>query len=365
MSPPQQRIAIIGDSALDIFIEESSERFARYKSGMSVEELLTVNRRVEDGETKGPVYRRLGGPVLTVGQYLAGRDDTSQNSLPFKVSAVTLLGTDKFSTAYRQTLETLGIELDEERIFEGDISHCAYVYVAGEASRQISAWEDNVGRSFKDIQLNRHFLAAQDVIVLPITEPSVAKKAAEIYREVRKDGTLVYNPGPYLQDTRYEFKTSGFEDIIRYTTILVVNRVEKEILKKNMGLRSILDIFEEYPSLEIFISTMDKEGSLIFTRDPKNRNSKLLHSKQYPSEEELKIENPTGAGDAFLGTFLRFFLGRDYDVKDAHGKARASAERQLTQKGATDADIIRTGVLPSFDGSFGRYTFSDRALAGK
>ncbi len=355
MRPKEQiNLAIIGDSALDLFIEESPSRFTRYNPTMTIDQILEYNRKTDGEEPRGSVYKRLGGPVLTVGQYLAGRDLTSQSSTPFKVSAVTILGTDPFSERYKDALQTLQIELDEERTSQGTIARCAYIYAHGNVTKPIIIWEDGVNKHFKDIKINKHFLARQDILVLPITEPSVGKRAAEDYRSLKPEGTIVYNPGPYLQDSRYDFESSGFKDIIAQTNMLVLNRPERIILKERMNLRSILQLFSNYLNLDVLISTKDKDGSIIFSRDPIDKHA-ILHSRQKPTiERESLIENPTGAGDAFLGTFLRYHLGRGYDVKDAHVKAKQNAERQLTQKGATDQSIVTKGEIPSFDEDYGR-----------
>ena len=119
------------------------------------------------------------------------------------------------------------------------------------------------------------------------------------------------------------------------------------------------ELFSTYPLLKIVISTKDKDGSVIHYRDPRDVNA-TLHSR-IAGNTDLEIENHTGAGDAFLGTFLRYHIGLGYDVRHAHTIASQNAERQLTRKGATDETIMRSGKLPAYDSSFGRYVLESAA----
>ncbi|MSR85838.1 hypothetical protein EXS74_00415 [Candidatus Woesearchaeota archaeon] len=353
--PTQLKLAIIGDCAVDHFIRETHSRFARYSGGMDIEQILSAYRKVEDEDPRPAILKRLGGPILTVGQYLAARDDTSNNPLPFDVSAVTILGSDPFSNEYRKALGTLGIKRDEDRDFEGSLARCAYVYDGSNPSKQVMAWEDGVSEHFKDIQVDSLFLVRQDVLVLSITEPSLAARVATEFRRVKPEGVLVYNPGPYLQDPRYSSRVDLFKSVIERTNILVVNRAETGALNRKLGL-NIPSLFR-YKNLQVMISTRDKDGSVIHYRDSQAADHSL-YSKQDPTEG-LKIVDPTGAGDAFLGTFLRYYLGLPYDIKDAHRKAKENAEMQLTQTGAVHESLLKKGKLPTFNESFGRYSFME------
>lgn len=353
-SSEQFRVALVAHAAVDMFLEESStKRFRRYRPEMTIDQVLATNRDVEDGENRGSVYRRLGGPVLTIGQYLAAKHP--ETGCPFEVSAVTVLGTDSFSQRYEEALRTLGISLYpvSKYKYDGTISRCAYVYPKGNPTIHLPPfWEDGVSAHFDEIQVPPNFLADQNMLILPITPPSVAKRTAVAYRDANPQGILVYNPGFYLLDPTMSFADTGFSDIMQRTNILVLNRDEREVVRRN-GVNRILDLFHEFPSLNVLVSTKDREGSVIHVRAEKTRvgGDTHLHHSSLKGKPNVQIETPVGAGDAFIGAFLRYYIGRNYDLVDAHERAEEKAERQLGIKGGVDPFILTSGDFPREPGA--------------
>ncbi len=351
-------IGIIGSAALDIFIaEQTQERFSRYLSfGLSraIEEILELNRDVQGGEKRGAVSRRLGGPVLTIGQYLAAKDATSEQSI-FNVSVATILGNDSFSNSYKEALDRLGINRDSVLYGDEMISICAYVYLQGNPNNQKVFWNDNVSNPFSKLKISDDFLQEQKILLLPITEPVTAKACAERYRSLNPKGYLIYNPGPYLIDYGSSLKEIYFEDIMPLTNMLVINRTEKDVIRKQKN-RMIPSLFTDFPSLDVLVSTKDAQGSVIHVRDNPDRTTSH-HSSFKPHKMDYRIETPTGAGDAFIGTFIRYFLGKGYDLRDAHLRAVQQAEKALTTKGGADPYLTETGVFP-FDAGTGRFRLS-------
>ena len=344
-TPRKLKVAIVAHAAVDLFLEESSlPRFKRYNPSMTIEELLETNRSVRDGETRGSLYQRLGGPVLTIGHHLAAKHRI--HGSPFEVSAVTILGDDEPSRKYEETLKNLEMRMTQVHRYKGTLSRCAYVYPKGKPIRQLPPiWEDGVSEHFSKIEVPKHFLEEQDMVVLPITPPPLAQRVAETYEQMNRKGVLVYNPGFYLLDPSFSFGDTGFERIMRRTNVLVMNRDEREAVRKN-GVKKILDLFHEYPSLMVLISTKDVDGSVIHIRDDKSSEEAVrLYYSSLKGNSAATIETPVGAGDAFLGAFLRYSFGIGYELDDAHREAEKKAIKQLGIKGAVDPYVISSGVL--------------------
>ena len=106
---------------------------------------------------------------------------------------------------------------------------------------------------------------------------------------------------------------------------LFLNEIEGEQLSGNKDPSEMLRVLsEKFPNTRLII-TLGNEGSLYHFRGETLRQGAI---------EVEKVIDTTGAGDAFVGTFLAFFITNRVPREALLGAARASAEC-ISRKGAT------------------------------
>jgi sugar/nucleoside kinase (ribokinase family) len=345
------RYCIVGHGAFDHNIFEFDEdRFGMYNPDLTITEAIELSSGSDfyDGN--------YGGPILTVGQWLAQRGDI--------VSAISIVGNDEMSNRYIDYLNKAGINTDKIRRYDDvSLAQCVYVHSDDDLVLDPPLWEDNVTGRFKKLPFSsslRDFLARHDVLVLPITEPLAGKKAAENYLEERADGFLAYIPGPYLTDGSVDFSRTYFKDLLQLTNLLQLNEDEAQVIVKEMDLGNVDNIGDLFsvdlaPKLEYLAVTFGSKGSKLYWLD-KLSGDLEEHCLTALSIEGSDVEvyaNTQGAGDAYSGVLIRSIMEnrrlnlkkkkRVGAIQDAHRLAREAAAGMCKVMGALNRDVVLAG----------------------
>ena len=150
------------------------------------------------------------------------------------------------------------------------------------------------------------------------------------------------NNVPYIIDRCYEkgmmivFNAAPYEDMIRNypiekVTWLVVNETEGAALSGESDFEEIpLILKKRYPETNILF-TMGKSGSRIITQDEDGLTRSL----------EVPVVDTTGAGDTYIGYFVRG-LADGCSLYDAANLATAASAIAVTTRGAVDS-------IPKYD----------------
>lgn len=320
-------IAVLGHLVQDICIEANSRlRYNAIANASSLDTALLLAEK--DDETlgeKASVKITFGGPALNWAQYLVPDD---------AVKIMSVAGNGTQGQELRILLqETLGLNIEGVKFYGGTLPRFGLAYTPSFKRKQHwdtkIFWEGNVAdEHFKEIEPKKNFLQDTDVLALPIAEPEVAKKAAEVFCDANPSGKIFYNPGRFLERLDFSFEETYFQEILRKANWVVLNRAEAAAVQRNMHLSSIQRLFDSGERLELIIVTRDKEGSYIYER----RGEKKWN---YTPTEQLSV-NPgqaLGAGDAYAATLLSKIL-HNYSISDAQHLASTAAEDTLKYIGA-------------------------------
>lgn len=359
------RYCIVGHGAYDHnLFEFDINRFSKYSPDMSIKEALEYSTTPDNFDSICDFYdANFGGPILTVGQWLAQRGDI--------VSAVTIVGKDQISDKYVSCLKKAGINTDKIRRFDDvNLAQCLYVHNENDDTMDPPLWEDDVTDKFKRLPFStslRDFLARHNVLVLPITEPLAGKKAAETYVQERGDGFLAYIPGPYLTDGSVDFSRTYFREVLKLSNLLQLNEAEAEVIVNQLSIGNVdnlsdLFILEEdqkkvAPRLEYLALTLGSKGSKLFWIDKVTRSIEehCLSALSIEGSDVESFATPQGAGDAYSGVLIRSIMDnkriisnakkrkRIGAVQDAHRLAREAAAGMCKIRGALNRNVVNAG----------------------
>jgi len=246
----------------------------------------------------------LGGPAGII----------SNNFSRFKRSTgiITVLGNDELNKEYKTFFKKINAYT---KIYEYDEPSSKCIIINNKNEQKIE-WFDYASKHFNNIKPEKTFLENFEYLILSVCEPIVAKRFSKKFK-----GKIVYNPGQYLD--YLPFNKIYFNNIIKKTNILSVNKKENKKICENLKIKNLNSLFETNRKLEIIIQTYGENGSKILTRN-----------KTYKNKLNKKIEviDPTGAGDVFLSTFLHYY-SQNFPINIAQEKASLEASEIIKKEG--------------------------------
>ena len=294
--------------------------------GSNMMDLVTyVNRMPRPGET-------LEAPSFEMGHGGKGANQAvAAAKLGADVMMLTKVGDDAFADATIKNLAAAGVDTRHVTRVPGRSSGVAPIMVdpRGENSILIVKGANNDLKP-ADIEAAADDLKACDLILLQLEIPVETVYAAIAFGKRHGVETLL-NPAPALPDL----------DIgrVRDATFVVPNETELAILS-GRPVETVEQITQAAHSLiasgvGAVIVTMGARGALLVTFDA---------TTQIAPVRATPIDT-TGAGDAFIGCFARYYVAGD-SVETALGKAARYAADSITRRGtqrayATEAEFNR------------------------
>ena len=294
--------------------------------GSNMVDLITyVSRMPVKGETVEAPSFEMGHGGKGANQAVAAA------KLGASVVMVTAVGDDMFADATVKNLDQLGIDTRYVKRVPGKSSGVAPIMVdpTGENSILIVKGA-NADLSAKDIEAAAQILKNCDLILLQLEIPLETVYAAIEFGK-RHGVKTVLNPAPATPELDVER--------IRDVTFFIPNETELAILTgmpvdTEAGLiAAARNLIEK--GVETVVVTLGSRGALLTTLTDTRRIEPVA----------VRPVDTTGAGDAFVGSFARFFAGGlalDTALTQAARYAADSVTRRGTQKAYASAEQFRT-----------------------
>jgi len=295
--------------------------------GSNMMDLITyVNRMPARGET-------IEAPSFEMGHGGKGANQAvAAAMLGASVIMVTAVGDDMFADATIRNFDHFGIDTRFVRRVPGKSSGVAPIMVEPNGENSILIIKGaNADLSPADIESAADILKTCDLILLQLEIPLETVYAAIEFGKRHRVRTVL-NPAPATPDLKVE----GIRDV----TFFVPNETELAILtglpvdtEANVAAaaRALLA-----KGVETVIVTLGSRGALLTTSSETRRIEPVA----------VKPVDTTGAGDAFVGSFARFFAG-GLMPEDALNQAARYAAHSVTRRG-TQKSYASTDEFEAF-----------------
>lgn len=285
--------------------------------GSNMVDLVTyVTRRPDRGET-------LEAPSFEMGHGGKGANQAvAAARLGADVVMVTKVGDDTFGDGTIANLRGAGIDTRHVDKVAGRSSGVATILVEPSGENSILIVKGaNADLTPEDVERAADDLRACDLILLQLEIPVETVYAALAFGAHHGIATLL-NPAPALATLDV--------DRIRHATFLVPNETELRILT-GLPVESLDEVEAAARSLMArgvgtVIVTLGARGALLVEAGG---------STPIPPVPVTPVDT-TGAGDAFIGSFARYYVD-DRDVVSALGKAVRYAADSITRRGTQKA----------------------------
>jgi adenosine kinase len=186
---------------------------------------------------------------------------------------------------YRLWLENAGVDTSTVRQID-EVFTASFFVNTDLDNNQIASFYTGAMAYAKNYIVADVYNDTPDLVVISPNDPDAMVKLAH---ECRERG-IRFMADPSQQIPRFE--GDQLRSIINGAHILIVNAYEAEVLCKKTN-QQIGDLLRQF---EIVVITHGPRGALIYTQ------GKVIEVPVFPVDE---IRDPTGAGDAFRGGFLR------------------------------------------------------------
>jgi ribokinase len=293
--------------------------------GSNMVDLVTyVDRMPVKGETVEAPSFELGHGGKGANQAVAAA------KLGAEVVMVTAVGDDMFADATIRNLEALAIDTTHVRRVKGKPSGVAPIMVEPSGENSILIVKGaNADLSPADIDRAADVLKTCDLILTQLEVPLETVYATIAFGK-RHGVKTVLNPAPATPTLDV--------DRIRDVTFFIPNETELAILtgmpvdtesSVAAAARSLLD-----KGFQTVIVTLGSRGALLTTSTDSRKIEPV----------PVKAVDTTGAGDAFVGSFARFFadgMPLEAALKQAARYAADSVTRRGTQKAYATADEFK------------------------
>lgn len=257
-----------------------------------------------------------------------------------QVTMVTKLGRDVFGEGTLKNYREQGIDtthvLFDEKLFSG----VAPIFVDDNAKNFIVIVPGaNMGLSPTDVHAARAAILSAALLVCQLEIP--IETTLEAFRIAKSGGVqTILNPAPAAPLP---------DELLQLTDICAPNETETELLT-GMPINTLEQAEAAARALlqrgpKTVILTLGERGALLVDK----------HTVEHVPAVPVNAVDPTGAGDAFIGS-LAVFLGEGVPMRDAILRANAVAALSVTKIGTqvsfpkraeADAFLRERGLLPS------------------
>ena len=234
-----------------------------------------------------------------------------------QVTMVNKVGRDVFGEGTLKNYQEQGIDTTHVMFDESRFSGVAPIFVDDNAQNFIVIVPGaNSGLSPADVQSARQVILDSDILICQLEIP--IETTLEAFR-VAKSGNVrtILNPAPAAPIP---------DELLQLADIFVPNETETELLT-DMPVGTLAEAEAAARKLlsrgtKTVILTLGERGALLVDQDT---------IENIPAVEVDAVD-PTGAGDAFVGS-LAVFLGEGLPLRDAIGRANAVAALSVTRIG--------------------------------
>ncbi len=258
--------------------------------------------------------------ISTHGGGTGGNVATWLGAKKVPVFLVTRVGKDSAGETLLHELDTYGVEHTSETV-EG--VHTGVVISLVDSHGERTMFPDsgaNAGLSLKDlpslVDISIAYISGYSFLN-PSSRPGVIDMAREI---ASKNIPIVFDPAS-VGSMNFRGVT-GFDEILRYTQVMILNESEAHFLsKKNSSHEALTVLLEQVPCVVIKTGA---DGALA-----QYRGSTPVKVPALPTT----VKDTTGAGDAFAAGFIAAWM-KNHDLSEALMKATSFAAECVAIIGA-------------------------------
>lgn len=186
---------------------------------------------------------------------------------------------------YRQRLETIGVDTSTVKQID-EVFTASFFCNTDTENNQIASFYGGAMTYARDYRLADVYDNIPDLVVISPNDPQAMLNLAQECRD--RHIPFLYDPSQQVPRLTGDELAASMEGAYA----MVVNGYEAEVISSKTG--QTLDDLRK--SLEILVVTRGKNGLEIY------HNDEIILVPAFPVDE---IKDPTGAGDAFRGGFLR------------------------------------------------------------
>ncbi|HII67028.1 MAG TPA: carbohydrate kinase family protein [Thermococcaceae archaeon] len=235
-----------------------------------------------------------------------------------KVGLVTKVGRD-FPREWLNRLSEI-LDITGVHILEGNTIH---IYMIYHEDGSVDAPVDmGVAQKMGETKIPEEYLNAKIFHISPIPPEEQLKV---INRLKGKRITLDFNP-TYMED--YKTKKDLMKEIISRTEIIFPNEREARTITGETDLKKAAKILYEWGA-NLTIITLGEKGVLLYNGE------KFMKFEALPISE---IVDPTGAGDAFAGGFLAYYV-KEKPIEECIKQGLLRAREVLKKKGSWSIEV--------------------------
>jgi adenosine kinase len=186
---------------------------------------------------------------------------------------------------YRQWLENAGVDTSTVREIR-EVFTASFFVNTDEDNNQIASFYAGAMAHANRFRLADVYPDDPDMVVISPNDPQAMLNLAQECRE--RNLRFVYDPSQQVP----RFDGDQLRASMEGAYALVVNAYEAEVICSKTGL-TIHDLRRQF---ELLVITQGERGTHLYD------HGELIHVPAFPTDH---IQDPTGAGDAFRGGFLR------------------------------------------------------------
>jgi len=246
-----------------------------------------------------------------------------------EVSLIAKIGNDVFGQSMLANLNGQGIDTSQIRIDPDNATGVAAIVVNDDAQNCIIVFPGANGcLAPNDVRDLANVIQSADVLLCQLEVPTDA--ILEAFRLAKAAGVMtILNPAPAMTLP---------DELLRLSDFCVPNETELELLT-GRSLESLDEIRGAGQALQArgphtVIVTLGDRGALLLGKD-----GQAEHFPAFP----VTAVDPTGAGDAFIGS-LAVFLVEGMPLPEAAQKANRAAALSVTRKGTQTAFPTRAEI---------------------
>jgi len=235
-----------------------------------------------------------------------------------KVGLVTKVGRD-FPKEWLNKLSEI-LDIKGVHILDGNTIH---IYMIYHEDGSVDAPVDmGVAQKMGETKIPEEYLNAKIFHISPIPPEEQLKV---INRLKGKRISLDFNP-TYMED--YKTRKDLMKEIISRTEIIFPNEREARTITGEKDLKKAAKILYEWGA-NLTIITLGEKGALLYNGE------KFMEFEALPISE---IVDPTGAGDAFAGGFLAYYV-KEKPIEECIKQGLLRAREVLKKKGSWSIEV--------------------------
>lgn len=190
-----------------------------------------------------------------------------------------------FPPEFMSDLRTSGLDLTDLTVVGGHPTPECFIFSDGDENQMAFVIQGPMDVA-DELELQTHSIGSSDVVHLCTGNPAYHMRVAEEAR--RQDKQVCFDPG---QELHYKWDRGTFTRMMELADVLFLNHAELRRALKYTKMTKPRDLLRLVDTL---VLTRGKEGSSLRTRDDRI---------DVPMVPALKVEDTTGAGDAFRGGY--------------------------------------------------------------